>query len=388
MSVRRFVATTLLATSALLPNVGGPAHAETAPITAPAPVPVQLDQTVRFDGTVRAVAYLGDRIYVGGDFAHAITPDRRWVGRTRLAAIDARTGQLLDWAPTADARVRALTASDRGVFVGGDFRTVNGEKRDALAQLDPVTGALTPFRHNVYGHPHTLAVTGTRLYVGGTLTTVDNHTVGRVAAFDLTTGALDLAWRPRADNYVDAVVASGDRVYLGGAFRKINGADTKHLAMLDLTGTVQPFPAISEYDVASLSLFTTTLYAAVAGRGGRAIAIDTVTGAVKWTVTTDGDVRSVVRLRDTVYVGGHFDRVCASENVGDKGACLDGSQPRVKMAAVDATGRLLPWVADANGVVGVESLAASGVLGRIAAGGSFTQINGVPQERFLQFAGR
>ncbi|MEV6970001.1 PQQ-binding-like beta-propeller repeat protein [Hamadaea sp. NPDC051192] len=358
------------------------------PGVAQADVRASPEPTVTFDGAIQSMAYLGDRLYVGGDFTHAIDTAGKLVPRTRLAALDARTGQLLDWSPVADGRVRAIAATDRGVYVGGDFGSVNGLTRDNLAQIDPVTGALAPFRHSVYGHPHAIAVSGSRIYVGGTITRIDGQPRSRLAAFDLATGALDPQWKPAAEDSVNAIVATGDRVLLGGAFMQVNGLkNTARIAVVDpRTGAVRPaFRSTIEYAVSSLSLTGSVLYAAVAGRGGRAMALDATTGATQWTVTADGDVQSVVRVNDTILMGGHFDRICKSAVVGDKGACQEGSTTRIKLAALDPSGRLRPWLADANGVMGVEAMAASPRLGKAAAGGSFTQINGAIQRRFAQF---
>ncbi|WP_169734154.1 outer membrane protein assembly factor BamB family protein [Hamadaea tsunoensis] len=360
-----------------------------AAVPAPAPVRAQPLAGVTFDGTIQTVAYRGDRIYLGGDFTHAIDRGGRLVARTRLAAVDARTGQLLPWNPSADARVRTLAANAAGVFVGGDFGQINGVGRDSLARLDPDTGALSPlFKHSIYGHPHTIALTGTTLYLGGTLTLVDNQPRGRLAAFDLATGALLTAWKPQAQNAVNAIAVSGDRLILGGAFENIgNIPGTRHLAAVDAqTGAVRPaFHASVAYTVDNVTLAGGALYAAVGGKGGRAIAIDPATGETRWTLTADGDVRAVVRIGDRIYVGGHFDAICGSDKVGDKGVCKEGSTPRIKLAAVDGAGRLLPWLADANGIQGVEAMAANPALGVFAAGGSFTTINGAVQRRFAQF---
>ncbi|NUT37230.1 MAG: PQQ-binding-like beta-propeller repeat protein [Hamadaea sp.] len=367
-------------------TLGSPATAE-SPRNAGPIVRATPDVTVTFDGTIHAMAYEGDRIYLGGDFTHAI--DRgRLVVRTRLAALDARTGRLLPWNPSADGRVRALAATDTAVVIGGDFGTVNGVSRDNLARLDPETGAVGAFRHTVYGHPHAIAIGPDRVYVGGTLTQVDGQPRRNVAAFDLATGALDPQWKPNAQAAVDALVVAGDRVFLGGAFTKIDEVrGSARIAVVDArSGSVRPgFSTTIGYAVSSLSLSNGTLYAAVGGRGGRAVALDASTGRTRWIATADGDVEAVVRVGDMVFMGGHFDHICASNQVGDKGVCRTGSTVRIKIAALDLSGRLLPWLADANGIMGVETMAISPELGKLAAGGSFTEINGAAQRRFAQF---
>ncbi len=354
---------------------------------AAAAVKAQIDPTVGFDGPVHTMAYAGDRIYVAGDFTHAIGRDGQRVARTRLAAVDARTGNLLSWSPTANGAVRSIAPSDWGVFIGGDFTTVNGLKRDSIAQLDPASGAVTTFSHTVYGHPHAVAAASGRLYVGGTMTSVDGRTVGKLVAFDLATGKLDTSWLPSANGTVETILPTTAGVFLGGGFDRINGVKgTAHVASVDARGAVLPFRTSVPDTVFSLTVSNNTLYAGVDGSGGRATAIDAVSGAVRWQVTTDGDVRAVVRVNNMVYIGGHFDRTCRSNRVGDHGVCLDGSERRIKLFAVDAaSGALLNWLADADGVVGVEALAANPGLGKVAAGGQFKTINGVAQPRFAQF---
>jgi hypothetical protein len=373
----RWVATLLGVLGAV---IAGATPAEAVVSQRPAPGPT-------FNGTVWTAVYAGDTVYVGGDFTAAIVAGRQ-VPRSRLAAIDANTGALLGWAPRADGQVRAIVTAGASVYVAGRFTTVNGVKRDSLARVDAGSGALhRTFKHGISGKPYALTTGSGRLYLGGAITAVNGQTRTRLAAFDLNTGALDPGWRPAADDQVEALLATGGRVYLAGKFHKINNTrDTRRLAAVSPTSgrVVTGFRAGAEYIAYGLAVDGSRVYAVHGGQGGRLVAYDW-DGTRRWTLTTDGDPRAVAVLGDTVYVGGHFDNVCRTPRTGDQGLCVDGSIRRVKLAAADETGQLRPWTADGNGVIGVLALAASPGLGKLAAGGAFTTINGASQKRFARF---
>jgi len=385
--IRRTGGLAALAVIAVLTvSLGGSAQAATVAVAA---TPSHTPDSVTFDGTVRATAYFGPTIFVAGDFQNAIVHGKKYP-RSRLAAIDATSGYLYAWVPSANGEVWALTAdaATNTVYIGGAFSKVNGQPRRGLARLD-FSGNLLGFNHSVTGTPTALSTGYGRVFVGGAFSAIDGVGRSNIAAFSLTTDALDPSWLATANGWVRSLVVSGSRLYVGGQFHNVNRvAGTARLAALNPVsgawdgGFVASIPSV----IYGIAVGPEGVYAAMGGgHGGRIWAL-TSSGGLRWLQYTDGDVQATTYLNGVVYYGGHFDNVCATANQQTNGACVGGKSSRVKLAAASAAnGALMSWNPSANGVHGVETMTAQPSMSKLVAGGEFTTIGGSWWPRFIQF---
>lgn len=169
------------------------------------------------DGPVRAMALSSDRtkLYVGGDFQH--------IGGTPapfLARVDLKTGKVdLGFRPRVLGRVRAIALAGERLYVGGHFTSVGGgngaEPRSKLAALDARTGALLPWVPPALGPGRYVGHTGVptpteesggvlsiaapadgrRVYVGGTF--IDFAGRGGLLVLDAATAQpIPEQWEP------------------------------------------------------------------------------------------------------------------------------------------------------------------------------------------------
>jgi hypothetical protein len=178
----------------------------------------------------------------------------------------------------------------------------------------------------------------------------------------------------QTDGRVSAVLVSGGRVYLGGSFTHVNGAERNRLAAVDAeTGELTGWDPNASGSVRSLALSAdgTRVYAGGTFTGiggayrGRLAAVDAATGALDPAFkpgTANSTVRAIAVSGNRVYLGGDFTTV--------KGAS------RGRLALVDGTtGALDPnWAPSADAAV--LALGASPDGARVYAGGAFTAIDG------------
>jgi outer membrane protein assembly factor BamB len=207
-------------------------------------------------------------VYLGGEF-------KAVAGRRlpALAALDARTGTILDWrapalgCPGPTCLVDALALDGSHLFLGGNsIATVGGQRRPGFAELDAQTGALAPWVPGTAPGLNPGSGVGdveTILVAHGTVFSAGHDGFGIT---DERTGAIAPLMRSVKGAYLFA--ASGSTAYFGGNLRNSLSATGKignNLAAVDLaTGRVKPWaPDLDTYvGVASIAASQTRVLVA------------------------------------------------------------------------------------------------------------------------------
>ena len=154
------------------------------------------------DGVVNAIAVVGQKVIVGGEFTQVrnAAANSQTISRTNLFAYDRMTGQIdQNFVPQVDGVVSSLETGANGtVYVGGLFNTVNGQTARRLTQLNVANGTRnqTFTRAQVnFGDIFTIVRRANHLYIGGRFDTVTDTVTGAqrhiLARLDAESGAID-----------------------------------------------------------------------------------------------------------------------------------------------------------------------------------------------------
>jgi hypothetical protein len=388
----------LIVLAAILAGLAGlattlPAAADTRQSATVSANPVDYTPHI-LDGTVRAIAVVGDTVIVGGDFSRLTDHTQRTsYRRNYLFAYEMSTGRVLNFAPVLDGPVYALaTGAGNTVFAGGAFHTVGGIAEHGLAKLRVDTGARVPeFTASISdGDVRSLGTAGRWLYAGGAFSAIAGSRRVALARLSATTGAVDANFDlglaapglPRTKVEDLAVSPDGRRVVAVGA---IEQAGTQYRAQLVVADTSTTPARLANWWTDAFagpcrdgfatylrgvdfspdgSYFVTVTTGQTSGPTN---ACDTAmrfniagTGEhrPRWVNHTGGDsLYSVSVAGPAVYVGGH-QRWMDNPNGNETGG--PGSTSRLGIAALDpVTGRALPWNPTRSRGVGVRAMVAT-----------------------------
>lgn len=362
---------------------------------------------------VRAVHVAKGKVYVGGEFTKVrppgAAPGTSETTRTYLAVFNASTGALdpINLTLNTDGKVWSITSTPTGsrVFIGGDFKTVNGQARNRIAAIDTATGKLVAdFRPSVDWRVKAMATYGNVVYLGGAFNRVSGVSRKRFAAVAAHNGVL-LPWAPRTDEDADVhaidVADNNTRVLVGGDFNYING--TKRYALASIapypnTGALQAFRtagAMPEPNnscvsrVKDIETYGDRVYVAAAGDGagcfdGTFAGKISGLGDLVWKNYCLGATETVTYVKGWLYKGSHAHDCSVN---GDFGEGPWGN--RFLLVQNINNGRIGPWTPNTNatGITQVGPLASATGGADLWVGGDFTTVNGKAQQGLTRFTG-
>ncbi|HET9953543.1 MAG TPA: hypothetical protein VFQ61_03515 [Polyangiaceae bacterium] len=395
----------------------------------PVPFPrAPIANRATFSGrNVRALLVHDGTLYVGGSFR--VT--QNGVTRNNLAAFDLNGNLRPEFAPNPNGIVRALATDGNYLFVGGEFTRLALKGR--LAAVDLHTGAVKrDFTAHIAGVLDVEARTGVRalavvndttvdpplqrLIVGGNFSRVNDVVDNRsgLCALDIHTGYLE----PQLFNQgveggpVDALHATTDTVFVGGAFTKIQNRSAS-LAALNFKGVLQSGSfSTSSQPVLALDSDPAggRLFAAVGGSGNRAFAFRMTgsrRGSQLWqgprydgaSHNVGGDVQTVHYFGGNLYFGFH-DGMFVEPDIYKMGA-LDAETGQLEVDRANQTavcsgveGQRAPcWLPELDSTTGAQGFFGLWTithyvdpvtnLATLIIGGEFTQVSGVSSARRL-----
>lgn len=368
-----------------------PAVADRAHPTVVSANPVDYTPHV-LDGTVWALALVGDTVVVGGAFSKVTDSSRRHtLARKNIFAFGLRDGAIRTFAPQVDGAIYSLTPGpDHTVYIGGAFKNVNGSAQRGVARISlrdgGRVGSFSPKLN--WGDVRALAVRGDRLYLGGTFSAINGVRRVGLARLNAGTGAVDPHFdarlsgpglrRVRVEHF--DVSPDGRKLIAIGAFLRSGISDRTQIALFDVGGPSAQLTSwyTDAFKPMCMKGFDTYLrqvkfspdasYIVVAATGRASSAqklcdsaarFETRTGGrhnPTWVQRTGGDSLYAVAITGpAVYLGGHqrwFDNPYGTDGNGPG----PGAVSRPGIGAVSPrTGKALPWNPTRSRGVGVRA---------------------------------
>lgn len=199
---------------------------------------------------VRCMCLKGNILYIGGTFT-----SMGGLSRLRIAALDITTASVSSWYPSGGVngivRILNLSPDQTKIFVGGSHTTIGGQSRSRISALDATSGAVLNWGPGTFlsgststPFVDTLVVIGQNVFIGGTFDSIGGTTRNGLAALDYSTGTLS-SWYPPGGLTGSSLTATGfgnigNTLFIAGYFLTIGGVPRLSLAALDVnTGATQ-----------------------------------------------------------------------------------------------------------------------------------------------------
>jgi hypothetical protein len=191
-------------------------------------------------GEVRALAVVGNEVYVGGWFTSAGGVSANSVARFNTQTntwSSLGTGSSNGVSGGIVSTVYALAVVGNEVYVGGSFTEAGGVSANGVARFNTQTNTWsslgTGSSNGVSGSVAALAVVGNEVYVGGIFTEAGGVSANRVARFNTATNtwsSLGMFSSNGVNDRVSALAVVGNEVYVGGWFTSAGGVSANSVA--------------------------------------------------------------------------------------------------------------------------------------------------------------
>ena len=313
-------------------------------------------------GAVSALAALPDQsTLVGGRFTRAGN-----VLRSNLLKLTPSGTLDAGFSPLVEAgEVNALAASATHIYLGGQFRSIDGQPPRYLGRMSLAGAVDTTWLPQPNSSVLSLALDSgsTSIYVGGSFISIGGQSRQRLAEIGLN-NATATSWVPQADSTVWSLIVDGDGIIAGGDFLSIGGAVRNRIARVSRSGAGALDPAFiadSNGSVRALlvgpgdSLYVGGLFSTISGLGRPGFARllrSTGTPDSTWnTFLSSGQVYALASGSAGVYVGGAFSTI--------------GNTARSFLARVSHAGEVAPLFAPpgSNSVLAIVEQASRVIVG-------------------------
>ena len=368
----------------------------------------QADATGMVDGKVRAIAIVGNKVWVAGSFTEMQNPNGSAARAvSSLAVFDADSG-----APLTSFPVPAVTKSSGAgtvfdlslgpnglLYLAGSFTRVGGLSRKNVAAIDPSDGSVAAFAPNTASAKSVLATSGA-IYVGTSKLLSFEPNGSPSPGYQAPQVETDPSLRGHGTppQVRDMVLAGGavvaacqcDSTIEGGTSSPAKAAikvDPESGSVLNWT----PGNLSTNSGAFGISLLVqndpssgrATVYLG-AGGSDFAAAYDLATGQQAFKTDTSGSAQATGWMDGKLFVGGHFQWVAktAAQQCGANDRPNTDCHHAPRLVVIDpATGKVIPEANPWNPGIccrynGVWALTPDPGRGRLHVGGEFTKVGG------------
>jgi len=317
---------------------------------------------------IKAAESYSGQLHVAGRFYHPTEPDRLSAGYFQ---VNDTTGNSTFFAygssPSDKETVFCMRAFEGKLYLGGDFKNWNGAQ--GIARLESA-GQMAPepaaFSAALVGSVHCFEVFNNELYAGGHFITNDTDSVVNIARWNGS------AWEALGNGLngpVYAMTVFNNQLVAAGAFTHSDTIEMPRIAIWnDSTWNLVGAGFTDSLDtVFALAVYDDTLYAGGLINASESIELNNLarldgSSWFKFSLGTNGAVRSMTTYRNRLYIGGDFTaaestvcRYIIAYNYKQKGLGLEGvKNPSFSVFPNPASDRVQIKTTDQGGVMNVR----------------------------------